>query len=112
MRDARGRTRPDRRAKRRASRRRARGHAGRARARADGLAGSEIDDVIFGCAMPEAEHGLNVARIAALRAGVPVPASAVTVSRFRASGLEAIAIAAARGAVGSARAVIAGGTES
>jgi acetyl-CoA acyltransferase len=81
-------------------------------ARADGLAGSEIDDVIFGCAMPEAEQGLNVARIAALRAGVPVTASAVTVNRFCASGLEAIAIAAERVAVGGARAVIAGGTES
>jgi acetyl-CoA acyltransferase len=81
-------------------------------ARADGLAGSEIDDVIFGCAMPEAEQGLNVARIAALRAGVPVTASAVTVNRFCASGLEAIAIAAERVAVGGARVVIAGGTES
>ncbi|MEX2272130.1 MAG: thiolase family protein [Vicinamibacterales bacterium] len=72
----------------------------------------DIDDVIFGCAMPEAEQGLNVARIAALRAGIPVTASAVTVNRFCASGLEAIAIAAERVAAGGARAVLAGGTES
>ncbi len=71
-----------------------------------------IDDVIVGCAMPEAEQGLNVARIASLRAGVPVSASAVTVNRFCASGLEAIAQAAGRIATGSADIVIAGGTES
>lgn len=71
-----------------------------------------IDDVILGCAMPEAEQGLNVARIASLRAGVPVSASAVTVNRFCASGLEAIAQAAGRIATGSADIVIAGGTES
>lgn len=71
-----------------------------------------IDDVIMGCAMPEAEQGLNVARIASLRAGVPVSASAVTVNRFCASGLEAIAQAAGRIATGSADIVIAGGTES
>jgi acetyl-CoA acyltransferase len=52
-----------------------------------------IDDVIIGCAMPEAEQGLNVARIASIRAGVPISASAVTVNRFCASSLEAIAIA-------------------
>ena len=71
-----------------------------------------IDDVIVGCAMPEAEQGLNVARIASLRAGVPVSASAVTVNRFCASGLEAIAQAAGRIATGSADIVIAGGAES
>src|SRR5213592_3963759 len=54
---------------------------------------SEIDDVILGCAMPEAEQGLNVARIASLRAGIPVEASAVTVNRFCSSGLQAIAYA-------------------
>jgi acetyl-CoA acyltransferase len=80
--------------------------------RTAGLDPELIDDVIFGCAMPEAEQGLNVARIAALRAGIPVSASAVTVNRFCASGLESIAIAADRIAAGSARAVIAGGTES
>lgn len=80
--------------------------------RAQGLDPAEIDDVVMGCAMPEAEQGLNVARIAALRAGVPVSASAVTVNRFCASGIEAIAIAADRIVAGSARTVIAGGTES
>jgi acetyl-CoA acyltransferase len=80
--------------------------------RAQGLDPAEIDDVVMGCAMPEAEQGLNVGRIAALRAGVPVSASAVTVNRFCASGIEAIAIAADRIAAGSARTVIAGGTES
>jgi len=71
-----------------------------------------VDDVIFGCAMPEAEQGLNVARIASLRAGLPVSASAVTVNRFCASSLEAIAIGANRIAAGEADVVIAGGTES
>ena len=80
--------------------------------RASGLDPALIDDVVFGCAMPEGEQGLNVARIASLRAGIPVSASAVTVNRFCASGIEAIAIAADRIAAGSARAVIAGGTES
>jgi acetyl-CoA acyltransferase len=80
--------------------------------RAPGLDPAVLDDVIFGCAMPEAEQGLNVARIAALRAGVPVSTSAVTVNRFCASGIESIAIAAERIAAGGARAVLAGGTES
>ena len=73
---------------------------------------AEIDDVVLGCAMPEAEQGLNVARIASLRAGVPVSASAVTVNRFCASGLQAIAGAAERILAGGAVAAIAGGTES
>jgi len=80
--------------------------------RTPGLDPALIDDVILGCAMPEAEQGLNVARIASLRAGIPVSASAVTVNRFCASGLEAIAQAAGRIATGSADVVIAGGTES
>ena len=80
--------------------------------RAPGLDPSDISDVILGCAMPEAEQGLNVARIASLRAGVPVTASAVTVNRFCASGLQAIAFAAERIMCGSADAIIAGGTES
>jgi acetyl-CoA acyltransferase len=80
--------------------------------RATGLDPALIDDVIFGCAMPEAEQGLNVARIAALRAGVPISASAATVNRFCASGVESIAIAAERILAGGARAAIAGGTES
>ena len=80
--------------------------------RAPGVAPSEIDDVILGCAMPEAEQGLNVARIASLRAGIPVEASAVTVNRFCASGLQAIAFSADRIKTGSATVIIAGGTES
>ena len=80
--------------------------------RTPGLDPAEVEDVIMGCAMPEAEQGLNVARIASLRAGVPVSASAVTVNRFCASGLEAIAQAAGRIMTGAADVIIAGGTES
>src|SRR5206468_8516346 len=80
--------------------------------RAPALNPAEVDDVILGCAMPEAEQGLNVARIASLRAGIPVSASAVTVNRFCASGLQAIAQAAERIAAGQATAILAGGTES
>jgi acetyl-CoA acyltransferase len=81
-------------------------------ARAPGVQPSDIDDVILGCAMPEAEQGLNVARIASLRAGVPVEAAAVTVNRFCSSGLQSIAYAAERIMCGFAAAAIAGGTES
>ena len=80
--------------------------------RAPGLDPKEVDDVILGCAMPEGEQGLNVARIASLRAGVPVEASAVTVNRFCSSGLQAIAYAAERIMCGFTDVVIAGGTES
>src|SRR6185369_1256724 len=80
--------------------------------RATPLDPAEIDDVILGCAMPEAEQGLNVARIASLRAGVPITASAVTVNRFCSSGLQAIAYAAERIMTGGAHAIVAGGTES
>ena len=80
--------------------------------RAAGVGAGEIEDVILGCAMPEAEQGLNVARIASLRAGLPVEASAVTINRFCASGLQAIAFAADRIKGGSANAIIAGGAES
>jgi acetyl-CoA acyltransferase len=72
----------------------------------------EIDDVILGCAMPEAEQGMNVARIAALRAGLPVETSAMTINRFCSSGLQAIALAAERIRGGSAEVIVAGGTES
>ncbi len=85
---------------------------GEAIRRAPGLDPASIDDVILGCAMPEAEQGLNVARIASLRAGLPVSASALTVNRFCASGLEAIALAADRIGAGAADVVIAGGVES
>jgi acetyl-CoA acyltransferase len=72
----------------------------------------EIEDVILGCAMPEGEQGMNVARIASLRAGLPVEVSAMTVNRFCASGLQAIAIAAERIMVGGCEVAVAGGTES
>ncbi len=80
--------------------------------RVPGLDPATVDDVILGCAMPEAEQGMNVARIASLRAGVPHSASAVTVNRFCASGLEAIACAVDRIRAGGADVVLAGGTES
>jgi len=80
--------------------------------RVPGLDPALVEDVILGCAMPEAEQGLNVARIASLRAGIPVSASAVTVNRFCASGLQAIAYAAERIIGGGADVVVAGGTES
>jgi len=80
--------------------------------RAPGLDAADVDDVILGCAMPEAEQGLNVARIASLRAGVPVSASAATINRFCASGLQAIAFGAERVMCGSASTIVAGGTES
>ena len=72
----------------------------------------EIEDVILGCAMPEGEQGMNVARIASLRAGLPVEVSAVTINRFCSSGLQAIAMAADRIAGGGAEVILAGGTES
>jgi acetyl-CoA acyltransferase len=81
-------------------------------ARVPAIDPAEVEDVILGCAMPEAEQGLNVARIASLRAGVPVSASAVTVNRFCASGLQAIACAAERIMSGGADVIVAGGAES
>ncbi len=80
--------------------------------RRPGLKPSEIDDVILGCAMPEAEQGMNVARIASLRAGLPVEVSAITINRFCSSGLQSIAFAAERIQCGSAEVILAGGTES
>jgi acetyl-CoA acyltransferase len=81
-------------------------------ARVPGLDAKEIDDVILGCAMPEGEQGMNVARIASLRAGLPVETSAMTINRFCSSGLQAIALAAERVRSGSAQVIVAGGTES
>jgi len=72
----------------------------------------EIEDVILGCAMPEGEQGMNVARIAGLRAGLPEEVSALTINRFCSSGLQAIAMAAERIMTGGAEAIVAGGTES
>ncbi len=80
--------------------------------RTPGLDPAEVEDVILGCAMPEAEQGMNVARIAALRAGLPVTTSAMTINRFCSSGLQAIALAAERIMAGSGDVIIAGGTES
>jgi acetyl-CoA acyltransferase len=76
------------------------------------IAPEEIDDVILGCAMPEAESGMNVARIAALRAGLPDSVPGITINRFCSSGLQAIAMAADRIRSGSAQIIIAGGAES
>ena len=85
---------------------------GEALRRAEGMQGADVDDVILGCAMSEGEQGLNVARIASLRAGIPVDASAVTVNRFCSSGLQSIAYAAERIMCGFSRVIVAGGTES
>ena len=81
-------------------------------ARVPALDGKEVDDVILGCAMPEGEQGMNVARIAALRGGLPVETSAMTINRFCSSGLQAIALAAERIRAGGAQVILAGGTES
>jgi acetyl-CoA acyltransferase len=80
-------------------------------ARAGGLEAAEIEDVVMGCAMPEAEQGMNVARAAAIRAGLPVETSAMTINRFCSSGLQSIALAADRIRTGGAEVIIAGGLE-
>ncbi len=72
----------------------------------------DLDDIYMGCAMPEAEQGLNVARVAALRAGLPYTVPALTLNRFCASGLQSVAFAADRIAAGSAECILAGGVES
>ena len=81
-------------------------------ARVPGLEASEVDDVIMGCAMPEAEQGMNVARAAAIRAGLPVETSAMTINRFCSSGLQTIAMATDRIRTNGAEVIIAGGLES
>src|SRR5205085_4143273 len=81
-------------------------------ARVAGLEASEIDDVIMGCAMPEAEQGMNVARAAAIRAGLPVETSAMTINRFCSSGLQTIAMASDRIRTNGAEVIVAGGLES
>ena len=81
-------------------------------ARVPGLEASEVDDVIMGCAMPEAEQGMNVARAAAIRAGLPVETSAMTINRFCSSGLQTIAMANDRIRTNGAEVIIAGGLES
>ncbi|HEV7889230.1 MAG TPA: acetyl-CoA C-acyltransferase [Pyrinomonadaceae bacterium] len=79
--------------------------------RAEGVGKTEVEDVIMGCAMPEAEQGMNVARAAAIRAGLPVETSAMTINRFCSSGLQSIAIAADRIRTGSCEVIVAGGLE-
>ncbi len=79
--------------------------------RVPALDSGEVEDVILGCAMPEAEQGNNVARVASLRAGLPVTTSAMTINRFCSSGLQAIALACERIRAGGADVVVAGGTE-
>jgi acetyl-CoA acyltransferase len=81
-------------------------------ARVPGLDASDVDDVVMGCAAPEAEQGLNVARLASLHAGLPDTVSAMTINRFCASGLEAVNYAASRIRVGEASLIVAGGVES
>src|SRR5690349_20257181 len=79
--------------------------------RCPGLDPAAVDDVIAGCAMPEAEQGMNVARIALLLAGLPNVGSAVTINRFCSSGLQAVAMAADRLPLGEAGLMIGGGPE-
>src|SRR4030095_13045848 len=76
-----------------------------------GVTSSDIDDVIWGCAMPEASQGLNVARLSVLRAGFPVEVPATTVNRFCSSGLQTVAIASQPIMSGRAEIVVAGGVE-
>ena len=80
--------------------------------RVPGLDPKDIEDVILGCAMPEAEAGMNIARIASQRAGLPAEVPAITINRFCSSGLQSIAMAAERIMVGHADVILAGGAES
>jgi acetyl-CoA C-acetyltransferase len=77
-----------------------------------GIAPDEVEDVVMGCAMPERATGQNIARLSALRAGLPVSVSGVTVNRFCSSGLQTIAYAAQRIMTGEAEVIVAGGLES
>ena len=77
-----------------------------------GLRPEEVEDIYIGCAMPEAEQGINVARVAAFRAGLPYTVPAMTLNRFCSSGLQSIAFAADRILSGAANCILAGGTES
>src|ERR1700752_3404430 len=80
--------------------------------RVRGLRHEDVEDILIGCAMPEAEQGMNVARVAAFRAGLAYTVPAMTLNRFCASGLQSIAFAADRIAAGSANCILSGGTES
>src|SRR5918993_2239178 len=79
--------------------------------RVEGLDKAQVEDVIMGCAFPEAEQGMNVARTAMIAAGLPVETSAMTVNRYCSSGLQTIALAADRIAMGGAEVIVAGGLE-
>src|SRR3954453_22744773 len=81
-------------------------------ARVPGLKASDVEDVVLGCAMPEAEQGMNVARISGLLAGLPDTVPGMTVNRYCSSGLQSIALASDRINLGDANAVLAGGLES
>src|SRR5215472_13414437 len=81
-------------------------------ARVPQVQAKDVEDVVLGCAMPEGEQGLNVARIAALLAGLPVETSGMTINRFCSSGLQAVALAAGAVAIGANDIVVAGGVES
>ncbi len=80
--------------------------------RVPGLRGEQVEDVVLGCAFPEAEQGMNVARVAALRAGLPVTTCGQTINRFCSSGLQAIAIAAYQVMSGQVDVAVGGGVES
>src|SRR5499427_2284835 len=80
--------------------------------RVHGLRAEDVDDIYIGCAMPEGEQGMNVARIAAFRAGIPYSVPAMTLNRFCSSGLQSIGFAADRISAGAANCILAGGTES
>jgi acetyl-CoA C-acetyltransferase len=88
------------------------GHVVREAVARAGLEGGEVEDVVMGCAMPERATGHNIARLSAIRAGLPVSVPGVTVNRFCSSGLQAIAMAAQRIMTGEAEAIVAGGLES
>jgi acetyl-CoA acyltransferase len=80
--------------------------------RAAPVKGEDVEDVILGCAIPEAEQGMNLARVATLRAGLPYTAAAMTINRFCSSGLQAIALASQQIMAGMGACLIAGGVES
>src|SRR5215472_14320560 len=88
------------------------GHVVKHAVERSGIAPDEVEDVVMGCAMPERATGQNIARLSALRAGLPVSVAGVTVNRFCSSGLQTIALAAQRIIVGEADVIVAGGLES
>jgi acetyl-CoA C-acetyltransferase len=88
------------------------GHAVQAAVERAGIEGAEVEDVIMGCANPEGATGANIARQIALRAGLPITVSGMTVNRFCSSGLQTIALAAQRIIAGEGSVYVAGGVES